>query len=160
MKKMIWVQKIVAVLMGILLLIGMTACGEGGQKDAIQQFYSKVEESQELLDTVADAIYDNWYDAIYNDEFGEDINVAIASAEIDHASDIDEIKALDEEIAELYKIVRDTELSAEVKAVMTAYSDYYEFVINVSGSFNSYSAEKETLKKELSSALKDLSFEL
>ena len=43
---------------------------------------------------------------------------------------------------------------------MQAYNDYYAFVIEVSGSFNSYSADKEKLKKELSSALKDLEFEL
>jgi hypothetical protein len=43
---------------------------------------------------------------------------------------------------------------------MSAYSDYYEFVVNVSGSFNSFSESKEKLKKELASALKKLSLEI
>ena len=51
-------------------------------------------------------------------------------------------------------------MSDEVKEVMQAYNEYYEFVINVSGSFNSYSANKETLKKALSSALKNLEMEI
>lgn len=51
-------------------------------------------------------------------------------------------------------------MADEIKAVMTAYSDYYEFVVNVSGSYKSYSANKEPLKKALASALKYLSLEL
>jgi hypothetical protein len=43
---------------------------------------------------------------------------------------------------------------------MQAYNDYYAFVMEVSGSFKSFSADKETLKKALASALKDLEFEL
>ena len=39
-------------------------------------------------------------------------------------------------------------------------NDYYTLVVEVSGSFNSYSASKETCKKELASALDDFSFEL
>ena len=63
-------------------------------------------------------------------------------------------------IQALYKEIRNSKFSAEIKAVMNAYSDYYELVVNVSGSFNSYSASKETLKKELASALKDLALEI
>ena len=43
---------------------------------------------------------------------------------------------------------------------MSAYSDYYEFVVNVSGSFETYRRDKETYKKALASALKKLSLEL
>lgn len=63
-------------------------------------------------------------------------------------------------IQSLYKELRDSEYSSEVKDVMSAYSSYYEFVINVSGSFNSYSSSKETLKKDLANVLKRLSLEL
>ena len=51
-------------------------------------------------------------------------------------------------------------LEQEIKNVMSVYLDYYEFVVNVSGSFESFSASKETLKKELASALKDLQLEM
>ena len=129
-------------------------------KKDLSNFYDRVAECQDLLDAVADDIYDNWHAAIYEDEFGSDINLAILSAQIEHDEDIQRIEFLDQEITDLFKKVKDGKHSELVKDVMSAYSDYYEFVINVSGSFNSYSDQKETLKKELASTLKDLSYEL
>lgn len=131
-----------------------------GGDDSNEEFYEAVSESQELLDDVADDIYNNWHGAIYNDEFGGDIDVAIYAAQLDHSDDIKKIKSNDSIIKDLYKKVRDGKLSDETKDVMQAYNEYYEFVINVSGSFNSYSANKETLKKALSSALKNLEMEI
>jgi len=43
---------------------------------------------------------------------------------------------------------------------MNAYAEYYELVVNVSGSFQTYSKSKETLKKQLASALKSLALEI
>ncbi len=157
-------RKITALILFLVLSISMFACSVPTipiQKDnTLEQFHEKVSESQELLDKVADAIYSNWYDAIYKDKFGESIDLAIASAMVDNKENIDRVKSLDEEIATLFKKVKDTEQGKLVKDVMSAYSDYYEFVINVSGSFKSYSADKETLKKELASLLRDLSYEI
>ena len=152
-------------LLAILLILGTLMCFAGcsGNKNTalLSSFYDKVSESQELLDAVADDIYSNWYDAIYNDEFNENINLAIASAQVDHEEDLDKIETLEDEITDLFKVLKDDEDNGRlIKDVMSAYSDYYEFVVNVSGSFNSYSADKETLKKELASLLKDLSYEL
>ena len=112
------------------------------------------------MDTIADDIYRYWYDAIYNDKYAGSIDLAIAYALSDNKSNVDFIKENEIKIQSLYKEIRDSELSAEIKDVMNAYSDYYEFVINVSGSFNSYSANKENYKKELANALKHLSMEL
>ncbi len=154
-------KKLIACVLGLAILLSLAGCGGSSSKQQLSDFYNKIKESQELLDIVADAIYSNWYDAIYEDEFDEDINVAIYSAQADHADDLARIETLDTEIAELFKAVKDTEGTGSlVKDVMSAYSDYYEFVVNVSGSFKSYSAEKETLKKELASLLRDLSYEL
>lgn len=138
-----------------LFLFG--ACGKEGD---IQSFYNKVIESQQCLDIVADDIYSYWYDAIYEDKYGGDINKAILYAQLENSENLDKIKANESEIQSLYKEVRDSDFSLEVKAVMSAYTDYYEFVVNVSGSFKSYSADKETLKKALASALKDLALEI
>lgn len=150
--------------LAIVLVFSMIACFAGcsdKKAEVMSEFYDKVAESQELLDSVADDIYSNWYDAIYEDEFGEDINLAIASAQIDHEEDLNTIESLEDEITALFKTLKDDpENGRLIKDVMSAYSDYYEFVVNVSGSFNSYSADKETLKKELASLLKDLSYEL
>ena len=112
------------------------------------------------MDDVADDIYRYWYDAIYNDKYYGSIDLAIAYAQDDNKENLAKIEENEPIIQALYKEVRDSDLSVEIKAVMSAYSDYYEFVVNVSGSFNSYSASKETLKKELASALKDLALEI
>ena len=155
---------VVAIILCVILFSG-GATGSGSNKvDTmainIETFHSKVSESQELLDTVADDIYSNWYDAIYKDKFNENINTAIAMARLDNADNLEKIEALDKEISDLFKDVKDSEHSKLIKDIMAAYSDYYEFVVNVSGSFNSYSADKETLKKELASLLRDLSYEI
>ncbi len=157
-------RKIAAWILILTLCISMFGCTGTAvptqKDDSLERFHEKVTESQKLLDKVADAIYSNWYDAIYKDKFSENIDLAIASAMVDNEKNIDKIEALDEEIANLFKKVKDSEQGNLVKEVMSAYSDYYEFVINVSGSFKSYSADKETLKKELASLLRDLSYEI
>ena len=143
-----------------LLLFGACEGGENGNVDKVQAFYDKVVESQQCLDSVADDIYSYWYDAIYKDKYNGDINTAILYAQLDNSENLAKIEENESEIQSLYKEVRDSDFSTEIKAVMSAYSDYYEFVVNVSGSFKSYSADKETLKKELASALKDLALEI
>lgn len=161
-------KKFSVVLMTIITLFSLMlfpACsGIGGKEDhsleKITTFYETVVDSQKRLDTVADDIYSNWYDAIYKDKYYGSIDLAIAYAQDDNKENLEKIEENEPIIQSLYKEVRDTDLSVEIKAVMSAYSDYYEFVVNVSGSFNSYSASKETLKKELASALKDLALEI
>ncbi len=159
-------KKILALLLSALLCMQMAACGttpnqsEDTGKENLQSFYDKVSESQQLLDKVADDIYSYWYDAIYKDKYNEDVSTAVYMAQLANADNIKKIETLDEEIGALFKDVKDSEQSTLVKDVMSAYSDYYEFVVNVSGSFKSYSADKEILKKELASLLRDLSYEL
>jgi hypothetical protein len=117
-------------------------------------------ETQDLLDIVADDIYDYWYDCIYKDKYREDITYAVSCAKSDNKDNLSKIEENNQRIKELYADIKDSDLKAEVKAVMQAYNDYYSLVVEVSGSFTTYSANKESYKKELSSALKDLSFEL
>ena len=162
-------KRLFVLVLSLIMVFSLVACdigtssndkGEDTGMKAALDFYDKVSESQDLLDDLADDIYRNWYDCIYKDKFSENINIAIASALADNSENVDKIEALDGEIADLFKAAKETECGDKVKAVMSAYSDYYELVINVSGSFNSYSADKESLKKDLASALKELSFEL
>lgn len=179
-------KKLFALLLAGVMIFSLVACGDMGgsskkddkdedkeevtttttedaaalEAEKLQAFYDMVKESQELLDAVADDIYSNWYDCIYNDDFLESIDYAILCAQIDHEEDLNRIEELDGNIAGVFKFVKDSEQSDLVKDIMSAYSDYYEFVVNVSGSFNSFSASKETLKKELASLLRDLSYEL
>ena len=145
------------ILVFVLIITTLTSCG-GSKKEA--EFHKLVVETQELLDIVADDIYSYWYDCIYKDKYLESIDYAIACALSDNQENIEKIEANNKKIKTLYKDVKDGKLEDEVKEVMQAYNDYYAFVMEVSGSFNSFSANKETLKKELSSALKNLEFEL
>ena len=96
---------------------------------------------------------------IYEEEYSS-VDSAILAAMIANSDNIDTIKANNDVIKSLYKEVRDGDLSDEVKEVMQTYNEYYSFVMEVSGSFKSFSADKEPLKKELATALKNLSFEL
>ena len=146
----------------VLCLVGcLTGCGSQGDRlEKEKEFCDLVEQTQELLDDIADTIYSNWHGAIYDDEFYGDINRAIAAAVVAHQEDLDVIEQNDVRIKELYQSVREGDLSTECKAIMQCYNDYYEFVVNVSGSFNSFSADKETLKKALASAIRNLNMEL
>ena len=153
--------------LAVILLLGMTGCAdilslvmENYSIAPVQEFYDLVRESQGLLDAVADTIYDNWHGAVYNDEFDGNINMALYAAQMEHEEDLARIEELDALITESFKTAKTAECEDQVKAVMSAYSEYYEFVVNVSGSFNSFSASSESLKKNLASTLKELSFEL
>lgn len=138
-----------------------SACGSGsGQTKKVENFYDLVVQSQECLDKVADDIYAYWYDAIYEDEYGGDISRAVYWAKQDNEENLSKIEANDSAIQSVYKEIKNSEFSEQIKAVMSAYSDYYELIVNVSGSFRTYSANKETLKKGLASALKNLALEL
>ena len=138
----------------IFLIAG---CGNDSKKT---EFHDAVVESQTKLDIVADTIYRAWYDLVYKDKYSSSVDLALATARLACAEELTFIEENDEKIKSLYKEVRDSDLKDEIKAVMSAYGDYYEFVVNVSGSFKPYSANKETYKKVLAAALKDLEMEL
>lgn len=125
-----------------------------------REFYELVDETQGLLDIVADDIYSYWYDCIYNDKYLDNISYAVAAAQSDNEKNLNKIEENTVRIKALYKEIKDGKLGSEAKAVMQAYNDYYTLVVEVSGSFSSYSSSKETCKKELASALDDLEFEL
>ena len=156
-------KKIVSVVLALSMLFCafvLSSCDIKLKNTIEKDFYNLVDETKELLDIVADDIYSNWYDAIYKDEFNENIDLAIIAAKSDNAKNLDTIEGNTTKIKELYKQIKDGELGSEAKAVMQAYNDYYTLVVEVSGSFNSYSASKETCKKELASTLDDFYFEL
>ena len=165
MKKALTKKSNYIVLLLVLLLAGcfaLCACDQQGgeQVSSTQNFYDTVKESQEYLDRIGDAIYSCWYDAIYNDKYSGNINAAIAYARVSNSDAIDKVEENDSLIKDYFSDAKNASCGDKVKTVMSAYSDYYEFIINVSGSFSSYSKDKETKKKALASALRELSYEL
>ena len=143
--------------------IGQSNSGSSVEQSNTQkeeEFYNLVDETKDLLDIVADDIYSYWYDCIYEDKYLDNISYAVACAQSDNEANLNTIEENTTKIKDLYKQIKEGKLSSEAKVVMQAYNDYYTLVVEVSGSFQSYSASKETCKKELASALDDLSFEL
>ena len=159
-------KKIVSLVLALTMLfctLVLSSCGSNSGSSNTQkeeEFYNLVDETKDLLDIVADDIYSYWYDCIYEDKYREDISYAVACAKSDNEENINTIEKNTTKIKDLYKQIKDGKLSSEAKAVMQAYNDYYTLIVEVSGSFNSYSASKETCKKELASAIDDFSFEL
>lgn len=154
-------KKAVRILAAIIACISMcnvfTACNGG----AIKQFYNTLCESQILLDRCGDMIYACWYDYIYTDEFGfTDVDNAVNFAQAMNSADLDQLKIYDEEIAKLYKKIAGSKYGSAAKDALEKYSKYYEFVVNVSGSFNNFSTNLNIIKNEFTSALKFLSYEV
>ena len=148
-------KHVICFMLAAMLLLPVclfTGCGGGDEESQINEFYDAVSESQTKLDIIADDIYSCWYDAIYKNSYSGNINIAIATAISRNSSNLEFVESNEVEIQSLYKKLRDSKYSTEVKEVMSAYSSYYEFVVNVSGSFNSYSSSKESLKKDLAKA--------
>ena len=153
-------------LVSVFVLTAAVGCGQDESKvlmlissEQETEFCNLAEETQEMLDIVADSIFLEWYDYVYEDKY-EDVDSAIIAATDANEENIYKILENTEKLNVLYKDIRDGDLKEEVKAVMQAYNEYYSFVIEVSGSFNDFSANKENLKKALSTAIKNLSIEL
>lgn len=166
-------KKFLAIVLCLLCMACACSCGgkvssgtsggtvnSGGKQSKEEAFYNLVLDSQGKLDTIADDIYTYWYNAIYKDQYYGDINLAIAAALDDNKENVDVVTTNDETIKSKYKDLKNSKIHDEVKEVMQAYNDYYEFVINVSGSFQSFSKDKESKKKALASALKNLYMEV
>ena len=161
---------LLSIIMAICILVVCTSCktdsssestgSNSGDGDTVNRFYNTVKESQENLDIIADTYYEYWYKAIYKDSYNSDINVALLMASYECKDEINKVKGNDELISIYFATAKKTRCQNQVKEVMTAYSEYYEFVINVSGSFSSYSRDKEIKKKALATALRNLQYEL
>lgn len=159
-------KKIVSLLLVIVLLVcafALSACEVDDVDDTPREMsneeklYRIVVSSQFFLNEVADRIYENWYECIFEHKYGGDIDEAVNSALSFDEAIIKILKENDEDIKELYKEVKDGELSEEFQTVMQAYTDYYNLVVNVSGSFLQFRENKEICKQELSSAMELLS---
>ncbi|MBE5743240.1 MAG: hypothetical protein E7358_00790 [Clostridiales bacterium] len=144
----------------IFSVLVFSACDSNkGNTEEIQSFYDAVVESKSALETLAGEIYTCWHAYVYKDKYSS-VDAALLTAITNEYEAYEFIKANDEKLKDLYKTVKDSDLGDQIKDVMSAYTDYYEFVYNVSGSFTSFSSNNETLKKELASAVKKLELEM
>ncbi len=128
--------------------------------EKIQEFYDLVSLSKQALDIVAEDVYSYWYSSIYDGAYEYDINAAILAAQNNNSEIITQIELNDSAIQDLYREIRESKLSTEIRAVMSIYLDYYEFAINVSGSFQQYKEQIDPLQKNFDNALKALLLEM
>ena len=147
--------------LALVLVICLAGCPEtAGDHAEERAFYSLVADTQAYLDRVADDIYLYWYDCIYERAYRGDINYAIACALQANRDNIAVVEENTQKIRDAYAGVRNGDCAVEVRAVMTAYDDYYVLVMEESGTFYSYSSDKVTCKRALTRALKDLMYVL
>ncbi len=128
----------------------------------VLEFSDQVSYAQIGLEYIAYTCQQYWYDAIWNDMYNDDINVAIAAALSDTQTminsageDYGKISSLYQQINTLPEGVEDDELEDvcdAVKELYNSYTDYYDFATNPSGNYNSFSAAKITKDEAMKSA--------
>ena len=157
---------IIVLIIILILLVGISVAFflyNENEKEKIKETYDCLTETTDLLDEIADTIYDYWYDSIYKGKYLGSIDYALIRASDVNKSKNAKVMENNEKLANAVselnnsnykKIHRDT-----FDAIMDAYDsykEYYEFTINVSGSFKTYSEDKENKKKEVRSYLSKL----
>jgi len=120
----------------------------------VKTFANSVLDAGVNLEDIADTCQSYWYDAIWNDMYLSDINVAISRALLDKSGALTDAKDDYSRLQTLYDKVKkvpdgvDDEDVAEirdaVKAMYDTYTDYYRFATNPSGTYNSFSEDNRT----------------
>lgn len=150
---------VIALLVGAL--IWWVNYNKKQEHEQLQEIYDCLTKSTDLLDIVADDIYSCWYNAIYKSR--TDISVAVATSEINTQEEREQVEIYTNELYDLVTELKNNNYNEKhqdtYNTIMDAYDkykEYYEFTINVSGSFKTYSNDKETLKKEVRSCISKL----
>ena len=165
--------KIIAVIIALsIILCCFSSCGlmllsslsdnndEPNYELDLKEYYHAVIMSKQKMDSYLDDIYKNWYDAIFNDEFGGSSEVAVSTAVLAHENDIKDVKSADSTIKRLYNRIKGGKDNNEISAVHAAYVCYYDFFTEPDGNLYTYYSTKEEYKSALESALNVLSRKL
>lgn len=119
------------------------------------------------LEEISDTVQEYWYDSIWNDYYGGDINVAIARALQAKSTELSLAETYDTRMTSLYGRLRDIpagleddyqirELNRAVKDLYNVYTDFYDFATDPSGSYNSFSENNGEKTDDYVSAYKAL----
>ena len=138
----------------------------------VEKFLSLSLDAGSNLEDIADTVQEYWYDNIWYDMWGDDINDAIYYAMIAMSDEIDQAENYDTQMKNLYSKIKKVpnglakedvddieELCDAVKDLYDVYTDFYSLATDPSGSYNTYSASNsETTDEYLSCyrALKNL----
>lgn len=131
----------------------------------VESFASITLNAGVTLEDISDYIQSEWYDAIYEDEY-DDINDAIRVAMLVKYEEIDtaetQYNLVETSFSDVKKVpegIEDDnidEISDAVKDLYNLYTDYYNFAIEPTGNYTSYSERNNSITDEFSSKYRAL----
>ena len=170
---------IIAVVLVACIGIGVAVSSIMGQKKAeeayddyianVEQFLSLSLDAGSNLEDIADTIQKYWYENIWEDKHGSDINDAILYAMIDKSDEITQAETYDSQMKSLYSKIKSVpdgisdedkdeieELCEAVKDLYNVYTDFYSLATDPSGNYNSYSDDNNETTDEFLSCYRAL----
>lgn len=170
---------VLAVVLVVVAALGFfisNTMGEKKAEEAKQEYIANVEDFLALsitagsnLEDIADTIQKYWYENIWDDKHGDDINDAILYAMIDKADEIGEAEEYDTQMKALYSKLKKVpeniseddlddieELCEAVKDLYNVYTDFYSLATDPSGNYNSYSDDNNETTDEFLSCYRAL----
>lgn len=127
----------------------------------VEEMYDNLKKSYSELTTVDDDVQKYWHEAIWDDKFDGDINVATQQALDDNFAAALEISSLDIKIKQAKKTYNLSYTDEEIdEAIKQAYKDYYKlysFIEDFSGyNYDSFTDEYKDLKSDFKASLTEL----
>ncbi|MDO4543569.1 MAG: zinc-ribbon domain-containing protein [Clostridia bacterium] len=167
---------VVLVVAALICVFAIKAANEKKAEKAREEYIENVEEFLALsltagsnLEDIADTIQEYWYENIWEDKHGSDINDAILYAMIDKADEISEAETYDSQMKSLYSQIKSVpddiadedvreieDICDAVKDLYNVYTDFYALATDPSGSYNSYSASNSDTTDEFLSCYRAL----
>ena len=170
---------IIAVVLVACIGIGVAVSNIMGQKKAeetyndyianVEEFLSVSLDAGSNLEDIADTIQTYWYENIWEDMHGYDINDAIRYAMSDKADEISQAETYDSQMKSLYSKIKSVpdgisdedknkieELCEAVKDLYNVYTDFYSLATDPSGNYNSYSDDNNETTDEFLSCYRAL----
>lgn len=135
----------------------------------VEEFLSLSLTAGSNLEDIADTIQTYWYECIWEDKHGDDINIAILYAMADKSDEINQAEEYDAQMKNLYSKIKKVpdglseediddieELCDAAKDLYNVYTDFYSLATDPSGNYNSYSDRNNDTTDEFLSCYRAL----
>ena len=170
---------VIAAVLAVAVAVGVFVSNTLSAKkaeEAKKEYIANVEEFLSLsltagsnLEDIADTIQTYWYECIWEDKHGDDINVAILYAMADKSDEINQAEEYDAQMKDLYSKIKKVpdglseediddieELCDAAKDLYNVYTDFYSLATDPSGNYNSYSDRNNDTTDEFLSCYRAL----
>ncbi len=162
---------VIAVVLVVVAALGFfisKTIGEKKAEEARKEYIENVEDFLTLsitaganLEDIADTVQKYWYENIWEDKHGADIDTAILLALIDKSDEIDQAGEYDTQMKDLYSELKKVpehiseedldeieDLCDAVKDLYNVYTEFYSLATDPSGNYNSYSDNNNEITDE------------